>query len=60
MLLEVAQQLYAVNLARIYALAEEDYHAVNEPYPPLEEPSFVLGAKLGGMRANAKGSKSVN
>lgn len=60
MLSEVGQQLFAANLVRIYALAEEDYKAGNEPYPPLEASNFVLGAKAGAKRANAKGSKSIN
>ena len=60
MLSEVGQQLFAANLARIYALAEEDYKAGNETYPALEKSNFVLGAKSGVKRATVTGSKSVN
>jgi hypothetical protein len=56
MLSEVGQQLFAANLARIYALADEDFKAGNEPYPALEESNFVLGSK----KANVQGSKAIN
>jgi hypothetical protein len=60
MLSEVGQQLFAANLARIYALAEEDFKAGNEAFPPLEESNFVLGTKSATKRANVSGSKSIN
>lgn len=56
MLSEVGQQLFAANLARIYALAEDDFRAGNHPYPPLEKSSFVLG----GVGPVAQGSKTIN
>lgn len=45
MLSEVGQQLFAANLARIYALAEDDFRAGNHPYPPLEKSDFICGMK---------------
>jgi len=41
MLSEVGQQLFAANLARIYALAEDDYAAGNHPFPPLDQSDFL-------------------
>lgn len=41
MLSEVGQQLYAANMARIYALAEDDLKSGNKPYPALEQSNFV-------------------
>lgn len=60
MLSEVGQQLFAANLARIYALAEEDYHAGNDAFPPLEQSNFVLGEKGGAKRPTVSGSKAIN
>lgn len=57
MLSEVGQQLFAANLARIYALAEEDFKAGNLPFPPLEDSAFLLG--MAGRQA-AKGSASIH
>lgn len=45
MLTEVGQQLFAANLARIYALAEQDFHNGNLPYPRPEYSDFLLGIK---------------
>lgn len=43
MLSEVGQQLFAANLARIYALAEDDFKAGNQPYPALDQSDFMKG-----------------
>ncbi|MFN3700316.1 MAG: hypothetical protein ACK4VI_02200 [Alphaproteobacteria bacterium] len=58
MLSEVGQQLFAANLARIYALAEDDYRNGNRPYPPLESSDFVRG--ITRPYHHAKGSDSIN
>ncbi len=47
---DAGQKLYAGNLARIYALAEEDVKAGNEPFPKAQHTDFILsfGQSKGG------------
>ena len=57
MLSEVGQQLFAANMARIYALAEQDAKNGNEPFPEIDQSDFILGVK---SKDYVQGSKSVN
>jgi hypothetical protein len=57
MLSEVGQRLYAANLARIYALAEEDFKRGNEPFPDIARSEFMSGSELFG-EMNA--SRTIN
>ena len=57
MLSEVGQQLFAANMARIYALAEEDVKQGNNSFPPIEKSDFILGLQ---SKDYAQGSKSIN
>ncbi len=57
MLSEVGQQLFAANMARIYALAEDDMAKGNAPYPELEDSNFLLDVH---PRNIAKGSSAIN
>lgn len=41
---DAARKLYAANMARIYALAEQDMKAGDEPYPKAERSLFILGS----------------
>lgn len=60
MLTEVSQQLFAANLARIYALAEEDLRNGNLPYPRPEYSDFILGMKDRDFPQTGTSSKSIN
>ena len=44
---DVGQKLFASNLARIYALAEQDVKAGNQPFPKAQHTDFILGVKAG-------------
>lgn len=57
MLSEVGQQLFAANMARIYALAEQDAKNGNDPFPQIDQSDFILGVK---SKDYVQGSKSVN
>ncbi|MFP4314434.1 MAG: hypothetical protein ACLFR0_08925, partial [Alphaproteobacteria bacterium] len=57
MLSEVGQQLYAANMARIYALAEDDLRNGNNPFPSIEKSDFILGIQSSDYM---QGSKSLN
>ncbi len=57
MISEVGQRLYAANLARIYALAEEDVKRGNEPFPAVADSDFILGRV---PLLDMQGSKSIN
>jgi hypothetical protein len=54
MLSEAAQKLYAANMARIHALAENDVNNGNEPLPRPEHSDLIVNA------AGERGSKTVN
>ncbi len=43
MLSDAGQQLYAANMARIYALAEQDVRNGNNALPPPEQSGFMMG-----------------
>ncbi len=53
------QELYAANMARIYALAEEDYNKGNEAYPKVSRSDFILGENIQDQ-ASAGGSDSLH
>lgn len=53
------QELYAANMARIYALAEEDYNKGNEPYPKVSRSDFILGENISDQ-ASVGGSDSLH
>lgn len=57
MLSEVGQQLFAANMARIYALAEDDVRNGNKPFPEIARSDFILGIQSSDYTG---GSKSVN
>lgn len=57
MLSEVGQQLFAGNMARIYALAEQDAKNGNDPFPAIEKSDFIRGVK---SKDYVHGSKSMN
>lgn len=57
MLSEVGQQLYAANMARIYALAEDDVKNGNKPFPEIARSDFILGIH---SKDYVQGSKSMN
>lgn len=42
-LTDAGQKLFGANMARIYALAEEDYKNGDEPYPKAQHTGFILG-----------------
>ena len=57
MLSEVGQQLFAANMARIYALAEDDVKKGNKPFPEIARSDFILGIH---SQDYAGGSKTIN
>ena len=56
MLSDAAQRLYGSNLARIYALAEQDVRDGNHALPSTEHSDFMLAGSAGG----AQGSTTIN
>lgn len=53
MLSDAGQELYAANMARIFALAEQDLRDGNHPFPKVEYSLFMTGD-------SGRGSKTVN
>ncbi len=55
---DAGQKLYAANLARIYALAEEDVKSGNQPFPKAQHTDFILA--LGQGNKSSENSKTIN
>jgi hypothetical protein len=54
---DAGQRLYAANLARIYALAEEDVKLGNQAFPDARYSDFLL---VSGAGAASGSSKTIN